>query len=166
MIIRFFFCILAVAVISCRPYPRYNSGGSEMPNQARTVLTYRSTNSTIKFGQILQGYLGKPYAGSSRYEPGLDCSLFTGEVFKKFAKLKLPRTAEQQFSTGKPVDRRKLQFGDLVFFNTDGKKVSHVGVYVGHNEFIHASSSSGVMISNLGEKYWSQRYLGARAILD
>ena len=148
------------------PNPRYRSGGSEMPAQAKSEFSNRSTNSTIKLGRILQGYLGKPYAGSSRYDPGLDCSLFTGEVFNKFVKLKLPRTAKEQFKSGKQVQRGDLQFGDLVFFNTDGKKISHVGIYVGHDEFIHASSSNGIIISKLGEDYWSKRFLGARSILD
>lgn len=145
---------------------RYGSAGGERPVSSGTALkTHTSTNSTIRFGRILQGYLGKPYAGRSKYDSGLDCSLFTGEVFKKYAKIQLPRKSEDQFQSGAPVKGNDLQFGDLVFFQTDGSGISHVGVYVGYNEFIHASSSSGVILSSMGEKYWAKRFVGARRVL-
>jgi cell wall-associated NlpC family hydrolase len=166
MKIKSFYLVLLILAVGCTPNPRYRNGGGEMPAESKSTVSHRSTNSAIRFGRILQGYLGKPYAGSSRFDPGMDCSLFSGEVFNKYAKIKLPRTAEDQFGAGKPVDRGHLQFGDLVFFDTNGKKISHVGIYVGNNEFIHASTSNGVIISNLNEKYWSKRYLGARSVLD
>jgi len=146
---------------------RYGSSGAERPaSNGTAVKSQSSTNSTIRFGRILQEYLGKPYAGRSRFDSGLDCSLFTGEVFKKYAKIQLPRKSEDQFQSGASVNGHDLQFGDLVFFQTDGKAVSHVGVYVGHNEFIHASSSSGVILSGMNEKYWSKRFVGARRVLE
>ena len=67
---------------------------------------------------------------------------------------------------GTEVARSRLRFGDLVFFHTNRERVSHVGVYVGFNEFIHVSSSNGVTITNLSEKYWAQAYVGARRVLQ
>lgn len=162
-IITIFIVIVNLGCANSRP--RYGADGSRPVRDERTSNSYKSINSTVAFGRIIQGYLGKPYAGRSKYDSGMDCSLFTGEVFNKYAKLTLPRKSEEQFKAGDPVEHRQLAFGDLVFFNTDGRGVSHVGIYVGHNEFIHASSSNGVIISRLDEKYWSKRYVGARRVI-
>ncbi len=162
-IITIFIIILNLGCANSRP--RYGDDGSRPAHEERTNNSYKSINSTVAFGRIIQGYLGKPYAGRSKYDSGMDCSLFTGEVFNKYAKLTLPRKSEEQFKTGDPVEHRQLAFGDLVFFNTDGRGVSHVGIYVGHNEFIHASSSNGVIISRMDERYWSKRYVGARRVI-
>ncbi len=158
-------CLIVIISVGCtRSYPRYGSGGESPSGESRPVPSQNSVNTTIKLGRILQEYLGKPYAGRSRYDPGLDCSLFTGEVFKKYAKISLPRTSEDQFNAGSPIKNGQLAFGDLVFFRTDGNGISHVGVYVGNDEFIHASTSIGVIISKLDEKYWAKRFMGARRV--
>jgi len=165
--LQFGLCLLLIIVLGCtKSYPRYGSVEERPSGQSKSVQSNHSVNSSIKFGRILQEYLGKPYAGRSRFDPGLDCSLFTGEVFKKFAKIQLPRTSEDQFKAGGPVNSGELAFGDLVFFRTDGNRISHVGVYIGHDEFIHASTSNGVIISKMGEKYWAKRFMGARRVLE
>ncbi|MCH9025253.1 MAG: C40 family peptidase, partial [candidate division Zixibacteria bacterium] len=68
--------------------------------------------------------------------------------------------------TGQPVSKSKLRFGDLVFFKTDRKKVSHVGIYMDYDEFMHASSSNGIIITSMKNKYWSKRYIGARRVVE
>ncbi len=157
---------LIVFVLGCaRSQPRYGVSESRPANTGSAVHSNSSVNTTIKFGRILQVYLGKPYAGRSRYDPGLDCSLFAGEVFKKYAKIELPRKSEDQFKAGEAVKNGQLTFGDLVFFNTDGQSVSHVGIYIGHEEFIHASTSNGVIISGMNEKHWAKRFMGARRVI-
>ena len=166
ILLRITIIVSIFAALGCTSAnPRYGSGESRPVNRESNVKSQRSINSTISFGRILQLYLGKPYSGRSKYDPGMDCSLFTGEVFKKYAKIELPRKSEEQFKIGDPVKGGQSIFGDLVFFNTDGRGVSHVGIYVGHNEFIHASTSSGVIISGLKEKYWSKRFMGARRVI-
>jgi cell wall-associated NlpC family hydrolase len=158
--------LFAILAVGCSPYPRYRTDGPKQPHQSASKSKKQSTNLKIKMGRILQEYLGRPYRGRSKTDPGLDCSLFTSEVYKKYNKTQLPRTAANQYKTGQPIETHKLKFGDLVFFITDGKKVSHVGIYVDHNEFMHASSSNGVIISSLKNKYWSKRYLGARRVVE
>ncbi len=158
--------ILLLVVVGCRPNPRYRTGGEERPAQVEPYRQKRlSTNDSIRLGIIMQSYLGKPYSGRSSYEKGVDCSELVLSVFRKFDRRILPRTVARQWLVGELVHRNHLQYGDLVFFKTDGRPVSHVGIYVGFGEFFHASTSKGVIISRLAEKYWAERYVGARRIL-
>ncbi len=109
-------------------------------------------------------YLGVPYVWGGESPKGFDCSGFTTYVFEKF-NVKLPRTASSQFNSGIKVEKENLQPGDLVFFTTYKKGPSHVGIYIGNNQFIHASSGSNghkVVITGLDTSYYKRRYLGAR----
>ncbi len=162
----FALCLLVVLfAVGCTPYPRYRPNADMTPREQRPDDKYLTTGEFLKLGMILQRSLGRPYKGRSRWEPGIDCSRFVKDAFREYNKTLLPPTAAEQFGEGVDVPNRRLKFGDLVFFRTERDRISHVGVFIGHNEFIHASTSRGVIISNLGEKYWSQRFAGARRIL-
>lgn len=99
-------------------------------------------------------------------ETGLDCSGFVGHVFREAGGVTLPHSASAISQIGKKIGVQELKPGDLVFFNTLRRAFSHVGIYLGNNQFIHASSSrSGdVMISDMTERYWSKRFNGARRV--
>jgi cell wall-associated NlpC family hydrolase len=155
-----------VTLSGCMPYPRYRNQPDNTPVEMGPRLNRLRTDDYIRLGQILQSYLGRPYGDRDARGLGLDCSLFTQEVYRRFYKSQLPRTAEEQFHSGEPVATRRLEFGDLLFFRTERDKISHVGIYVGYNEFIHTSSSQGVIISGFGEEYWAKRYAGARRIVE
>jgi len=152
-------------VTGCNPYPRYRSGSSTTPREQVPLDKSLTTDEFVDLGLILQSYLGRPYKGKSKFDDGLDCSEFTGEVFRKFNGTRLPRTSANQFKTGKRVPANRLSYGDLVFFRTQRDKVSHVGIYIGHDKFIHASTSRGVIITGMNETYWSKRFAGGRRIL-
>lgn len=110
-------------------------------------------------------YLGVTYRYGGSSNDGLDCSGFVVIVFNELG-IRVPRTSVQQFAFGQPVERADLQLGDLVFFNTTGQGVSHVGIYLSDGEFIHAASNPGRVIkSKLIEPYYAQRYLGARRVM-
>ncbi len=156
-------CLL---LVGCSPYPRYRPGGPETPPVAQSAQGKYTTNDYIRLGDIIQSYLGRPYRGASKYAEGIDCSLFAREVLAKFDKIELPRTVKDQFKMGREISRKLLKYGDLVFFKTDRNHVSHVGIYVGYNEFAHASTSNGVIISGMRERYWADRFVGARRILN
>ncbi len=135
-----------------------------MPKEAKQDKNQFSTNEYLRMGKILQSYLGKPYSGRSKYEKGLDCSFFTSDVYRKFNQTIIPRTVKEQYKVGRGVAFKRLIYGDLLFFKTEGKKVSHVGIFVGDGKFMHVTNSKGVIISSFSEKYWSKRYAGARRI--
>ena len=157
--------LLVILSVGCTPYPRYNPYPAELPQDPSPNRDFLTTREYLRLGLIMQRYLGRPYAGSSRWDPGLDCSKFTSDVFRSFDNTMLPRTAAEQYKEGEEVPRNRLRYGDLVFFRTERTGISHVGIYVGFNEFIHVSSSRGVIISDLRETYWAKRYVGAKRIL-
>jgi hypothetical protein len=110
--------------------------------------------------------LGTPYALGGNSEEGMDCSAFTGHVFRQAADRTLPRSTHDQYKLGRGVGKGRLQFGDLVFFNTTGQSPSHVGLFIGDDLFAHASVSYGVTISSLQSSYYRKRYIGARRIVE
>jgi cell wall-associated NlpC family hydrolase len=118
-----------------------------------------------KLDDTIAKVIGVDYDYGGTTTSGFDCSGFTGYVFKKLG-VNLPRSSKEQFSRGKKVARNDLRAGDLVFFNTSGHGVSHVGIYVGDGKFAHSSTSKGVTISSLSDDYYAHRYLGARRVMD
>jgi len=112
--------------------------------------------------------VGSPYRlGGTSPQTGLDCSGFVGHVYKQTTGILLPRDSRLISETAQPLEQTELQPGDLVFFNTLNRAFSHVGIYLGDDRFVHASSSrtGGVMVSNLGDRYWRQHFDGARRII-
>jgi cell wall-associated NlpC family hydrolase len=112
--------------------------------------------------ETLMDWVGTRYLFGGMGRNGIDCSAFTGMVYRSL-NFKLPRTAAMQWEIGTPVNREDLQFGDLVFFHTRAAVyVSHVGMYLGNGMFAHASSRNGVTVSSLDAEYYSTHLIGAR----
>ena len=114
------------------------------------------------------GFLGVPYKrGGNSAETGFDCSGFVRAIYQQTVGLVLPRRADQQAASTQVIDKKELQPGDLVFFNTRNTPFSHVGVYIGDERFIHAPSSNGrVRIDQMNARYYAQRFEAARAYFD
>ncbi|RAV12502.1 C40 family peptidase [Paenibacillus contaminans] len=108
--------------------------------------------------------IGTPYRDGGMSEKGFDCSGFTKFLFDKLG-IELTRTSRSQNTEGYWVDKSDLRAGDLVFFNTSGKGISHVGVYLGDGVFAHSASDEGVTKSKLSEKYYKERYVSARRVM-
>ncbi|WP_145130380.1 C40 family peptidase [Pseudomonas sp. URMO17WK12:I11] len=107
--------------------------------------------------------------GGTSEQSGFDCSGFIGYLFREEAGMTLPRSTREMINVDAPkVARNKLKPGDLLFFSTNGRgRVSHAGIYLGDNQFIHSSSrrSGGVRIDSLGDRYWSKTFLEAKRAL-
>ena len=107
---------------------------------------------------------GTPYKYDSISKKGIDCSGLVYVTFKSQFGINLPRSTNQQAKVGEKVSKSALHIGDLVFFKT-GIRTYHVGVYMGGNRFMHASTSHGVKISRLSNPYWKKTYWTSRHIL-
>lgn len=116
-----------------------------------------SATSNTKMYQFIYDWLGTPYRLGGDTKKGVDCSGFAYQLYDKTFNTIIGSNSRNIFSMVNPINKVELKEGDLVFFKIHSKSISHVGVYIGDNKFAHASSSKGVMISNLNEPYW-QRY--------
>ena len=112
------------------------------------------------------GFLGVPYKrGGNSAETGFDCSGFVRAIYQQTVGMVLPRRADQQAASTQVIDKKELQPGDLVFFNTMRRTFSHVGIYVGDGKFIHSPrSGSEVRVEDMRQSYWQRRFDGARRV--
>ncbi|UOF88903.1 NlpC/P60 family protein [Fodinisporobacter ferrooxydans] len=125
----------------------------------------RTSDVRTKIIQIAKGLEGTPYAWGGTSPSGFDCSGFTKYVFSQIG-IDLPRTSEDQYNNGTSIDKSALKPGDLVFFNTYGSGASHVGIYLGGGNFIHAASEKVQIDSIDNPYYWQSRYVGAKSVIN
>lgn len=113
------------------------------------------------------GFLGMPYrlGGNGEQDGGVDCSGFVRAVYQRTLGKVLPRRAAEQAQATQSIDKEELQPGDLVFFNTMHRAFSHVGIYIGNNQFIHSPrTGSTVRVEDMSKSYWQTRFNGARRV--
>jgi len=110
-------------------------------------------------------WIGTPYRYGGTSRKGIDCSGFVEMLYRDILICSIPGTTELQVKSGRAVSREKLHAGDLVFFRLPSNK-HHVGIYLGRTEFAHASTSRGVTISDLNDRYWHDYFWTARRYLD
>ena len=140
------FTIVLVGILGLAPVAQ-----AATPSQAQKIISKAET------------FIGTPYRWGGTTYRGIDCSALTQNAFRA-AGITLPRTTRAQASVGVHVSAKNLKPGDLVFFSfTSNHRISHVGIYIGNNKFINATSSKGVSISTFSS-YWWQHYVGARRV--
>ena len=138
-------------------------------NQQRVVTqnsgpSSQNSNVLNALNQAHTDWKGTPYVLGGSGIGGVDCSSFSQIVFEEYFGIELPRNTRQQLQEGRGVRRNFIRPGDLVFFKT-GRNLLHVGIVMEGDRFLHASVSSGVMISKLNQHYWATKYLATRRIL-
>jgi cell wall-associated NlpC family hydrolase len=144
--ILFFSCILC---ISCQSTVRY-----------RAVKD--GTHDSKRLEQFIAEWMGTPYQYGGMNKNGVDCSGFVSILMKEIYGIRLPHASRDQYKQGRKIARNRLREGDLVFFNIVPKRgVDHVGFFLGGDKFVHASTESGVTVSNLGNEYYRKHYYGA-----
>ncbi len=152
----------------CLPASRVGHTTERSTKDAEELHQARSgtelTASRRKVLMAAEEWLGTPYVYGGTSRNGTDCSGFVLNVFRKID-VPLPRTSREQADRGTAVGRENIQPGDLLFFNTTGSGVSHVGIAIGKQKFIHASTSRGVIVSSLDEDYYGERFLFAKKVL-
>jgi len=160
----FLLCFMGAALCGC-------AAVSQAPEEAdASTLPVRGAPISAELGRevVLQAIsvLGVPYApGGDSPASGFDCSGLVAYAYLQASQHALPRTTHYLSRVGIGIESRQLRPGDLVFFNTQGHRNSHVGIYLGDQRFIHAPSSGGVVrIDSLRGRYWLRRFDGARRV--
>lgn len=117
-----------------------------------------SATSNLKLYQFVYDWIGTPYRLGGGTKKGIDCSGFAFELYNKVFSTLIGNNSRNIFSMVNPIKKEELKEGDLVFFKIGSRSITHVGVYMGNSKFAHASTSKGVMISDLNEAYWTRYY--------
>jgi cell wall-associated NlpC family hydrolase len=140
---------------------------AESEPAAATAPVIHATDRASSVAMQALAHLGTPYrAGGLSPQSGFDCSGLVAYVYREGAGLALPRNTFELSHLGAPIERAALMPGDLVFYNTQRREYSHVGIYLGEDRFIHAPSSGGeVRVEYLRADYWTRRYSGARRVI-
>jgi cell wall-associated NlpC family hydrolase len=166
------FLLAAGFVISCGTTQRsmqpvaHGSDTSDKTERNLPTAVSISSYSTVKSSlhRAHSNWKGTPYRWGGSSRNGIDCSAFMQVLFDQYFNIDLPRNTKRQLYAGSSVRRNALNTGDLVFFKT-GRQTLHVGVLIEDNEFLHASTSEGVTISNMDDYYWKSRYLAGRRVV-
>ncbi|MCH8558714.1 MAG: NlpC/P60 family protein [Balneolia bacterium] len=114
--------------------------------------------------QQFEQWRGVPYRLGGITTSGVDCSAFVQNVYRDGFNVNIPRTTGEQMNAGVAVNPRQLMIGDLVFFRT-GRNTLHVGIVMRNGRFMHASTSQGVIMDDLNQQYWRDRFIRARRVL-
>ena len=138
------------------------ANGNIASGESKTGIVLTDKDNKALYAAI-DAWYGTPYQYGGCSTSGVDCSCFVGNVFKTVYGVSLNRIASDIQKDVFPIGRKNLREGDIVFFVNSNKKVSHVGIYLKDNLFVHSSTSSGVIVSSLENSYWDQHfYKGGR----
>ncbi len=170
--------LLTILISGCSSAPVYRGIGVNcrrpMPSSTNETYSCATTISTTPDQPVsppaptnsiehrmqaeIDSWMGTPYVYGGNSKSGVDCSAFTQAVFRSIG-IEIPRRASRQSIAADDVSLPNLVYGDLVFFNTSGTGISHCGIYLGNGEFVHASSSRGVVRDVLNHPYYTSRFV-------
>lgn len=166
-------CLLLLICANSYAAPAIESATPPPTERAPLLVQLQEVRHTVadRTSELIgtaMGFIGVPYRrGGSNAEIGFDCSGFVRTAFQEAKGLVLPRKANEQAAATAVIDKKDLQPGDLVFFNTMRRAFSHVGIYLGEGKFIHAPRSGAqVRVEDMQASYWQRRFNGARRVVD
>ncbi len=165
---KLFVIALLLLLGGCATPPQSNSPVKKVSKSKPLNQPQKMGEDQLLFYLLRKEYAhwqGTPYRLGGNSKNGIDCSAFVKNIYRDSFNITLPRTTETQVKKGFFVYQKQLKVGDLVFFKT-GWSTRHVGIYIGERQFIHASTSKGVITSSLDNVYWNKKYWQARRILD
>ena len=150
-------------IVGCQGISTHSPKPFQAISPARTVSLLNEQAVKNSLYSQLESWKGTTYQFGGLSKEGIDCSGFVYLTYLSKFGIKLPRSTTQQANIGWKVSQKKLQPGDLVFFQT-GLSTQHVGIFIEDRKFVHASKSRGIIVSSLDNEYWSDRYWKARRI--
>ena len=121
---------------------------------AEKLNTNELSIKNTKLYSFIDDWYGTPYKYGGIDKNGIDCSGFVFKLFEQVYSIKSPRTTTELYEVSNEIKKKDLKEGDLLFFKIDSKKVSHVGIFLMNNKFVHASSKKGIMISDLNDEFF------------
>lgn len=113
-------------------------------------------NSDLRLAAAVVDWLGVPHRSGGRSKSGTDCSGFAGHIYRSVYGIDIPRSSPDIYKACMPLKKNELREGDFVFFKVGSRVINHVGIYIKDGKFAHASTSRGVMVSELSEPYWEK----------
>ena len=140
------------------------SNASESADEAEDNSEIAERNTDLY--EYIEDWMGVPHRMGGNTQKGVDCSGFVCRIYEDVYNSPLQgRRAVDIYAEAEPIKKKDLKEGDFVFFRINGRRIDHIGIYLSNGDFVHTSSSKGVMVSNLSEAYWTKRYFrGGRKI--
>ncbi|RYF87231.1 MAG: glycoside hydrolase [Chitinophagaceae bacterium] len=174
MIKKFLFFSLIFLFSITAGFSQTNKGASKLEDPDNLASQYFSqimgvaldATSNVKLYKFVYEWIGTPYRYAGNTQNGIDCSAFAKAIYKKVFNTTIARNSRDIFSMVNPLPKADLKEGDLVFFKIKSRSINHIGLYLGDNRFAHASSSRGVVISNLNDPYYSRYFYRGGQILE
>ena len=174
MIKKFLFSLLIVVCSFSAAFAQKKTKETKVEDPDNLASQYFSqvmgvavdATSNLKLYKFIYEWVGTPYRFAGNTKKGIDCSAFAKAIYEQVFNTTILRNSRDIFSTTSPLGKDELKEGDLVFFKIKSRKISHIGVYLGDNRFAHASSSRGVVISNLNDPYYSRYFYKGGRILE
>ncbi|MBC7412104.1 MAG: C40 family peptidase [Bacteroidia bacterium] len=162
--------LLLVMVLGCSVFRKTPNKPSSNSSAKPTVKTESKAfpilkKNNEKLYNACQSWLGVPYKLGGNTKAGVDCSALVNALYKESYAIQLPRTTTELRSKYPAVKTNELRTGDLVFFNFESKKASHVGMYLNDKKFIHASTKKGVIVGSLDDLYNAKYFIGGARVL-
>jgi len=158
--------LILIGLASCTSAVRFSSDNNESKSQKKIAnkdIVTPSSDLRYKIIHEAKQWIGTTYKYGGESKNGADCSGFVMSVYQSSG-IELPRTSQQQFNYVEIINNYEREVGDLIFFQKNNK-IFHVGIYLGDNNIIHASSSKGVIIQSIDDNFFDDKYAGSGRII-